>query len=124
MHAFLENGFRAWVQRIPGDYLARRVAEVALRCEKEGKHIPMLTKGMAAILDNSIAADRVLGLGVAWEDVSQSLYDPSLAKFVSAPEPTQAGGAPQGAPQDLSSLQQRVRDLKATLNKDSKSGGK
>ena len=37
--AFLENGFLAWVQRIPGDYLARRVAGISLRCQKQGKHI-------------------------------------------------------------------------------------
>ena len=71
--AGLENGFPAWVRRIPGDYLARRVAEVATRCQKEGKHISTLTEGMAAILNNSTAANRVFDVVVAWEDVSQSI---------------------------------------------------
>ena len=78
LHAFLENGFPTWVQRIPGDYLARRVAEISLRCQKQGKHIPTLTEGMATILNDAIPADRVLNLVVAWEDVSQHVYDPTL----------------------------------------------
>ena len=55
---------------------------------------------------------------------AKAFYEPSWAKFVSAHEPAHTGGAPQGASQDLSSLQQGVRDLKARLKKDSKSGGK
>ena len=70
LRAFLENRFPVWVQRIPGDSLACRVAEVSLRCQKQGKHIPTFTEGMAAILNNAIQADRVLDLVVAWEDVS------------------------------------------------------
>ena len=65
LRAFLENGFPAWVQRIPGDYLARTVAEILLRCQKQGKHIPTLTEGMATILNNAIQAERVPDLVVA-----------------------------------------------------------
>ena len=89
------------------------MAEFALRCQKEGKHIPTLTEGMATILNNTITADTALDLVVAWEDVSQSVYDPALAKFEQAPEPAQTGGAPQEAPQDFSSLHHEVCNLKA-----------
>ena len=124
LHAFLENGFGAWVQRIPGDYLARRVAEISLRCQKQGKHIPTLTEGMATMLNNAIQADRVLDLIVAWEDVSQHMYDPSQAKFVPVAQTQKSSDAPQGASQDTSSLHQEIRDLRAQIKKGSQSKGK
>ena len=92
--AFLENGFPAWVQRIPGDYLARRVAEISLRCQKQGKHIPTLTEGMATILNNAIQADRVLDLVVAWEHVNQHMYDLIQAKFVAVAQTQKSSDAP------------------------------
>ena len=124
LRAFLENGFPPWVHRIPGDYLARRVAEISLRCQKQGKHIPTLTEGMATILNNAIPADRVLDLVVAWEDVSQHVYDPTQAKFVPVAQTQKSSDAPQGASPDISSLHQEIRDLRAQLQKGSQSKGK
>ena len=32
LRAFVENGFPAWAQRVPSDYLAGRVAELTVKC--------------------------------------------------------------------------------------------
>ena len=97
MQAFGENGFPAWAQRIPGDYLARRVTEVTLQCQQAGQHVPTLMEGtgMATMLGGSIPLERVLDLVVAWEDVGKKFYDPTKSKFVSLPDPTNTSSAPQ-----------------------------
>ena len=33
LRAFVENGFPVWAQRVPGDYLARRVAGLTIKCQ-------------------------------------------------------------------------------------------
>ena len=125
LRAFAQTGFPAWVQRIPGDYLAKRVAEVSITCQRAGHNLPELTQKMAALLQSDISPDRVLDLVVAWEDVTRSAYDPALATFVPHVEPQQSGSAPQqGALHDLSALQQEVRDLKDKLKKESRGKSK
>ena len=32
LKAFVDNGFPVWAQRVPGDHLARQVAELTVKC--------------------------------------------------------------------------------------------